>query len=59
MPSMPGTWHDVAFMSFYMALMPSDVALMPSDPADLDMENGKFPGACRQCLGTMAGPAVS
>ena len=47
MPSMPGTWHDVAFMSFYMALMPSDVALMPSDPADLDMENGKFPGACR------------
>ena len=28
MPSMPGAWHDVAFMSFYMALMPSDVALM-------------------------------
>ena len=35
MPSMPGTWHDVAFMSFYMALMPSDVALMPSDLAGL------------------------
>eukprot|EP00956_Cyclotella_meneghiniana_P035486 scaffold115254_cov56-Cyclotella_meneghiniana.AAC.1 len=26
--------------------MPSDVASMPSDPADLDMESGKFPGAC-------------
>eukprot|EP00956_Cyclotella_meneghiniana_P015723 scaffold24383_cov39-Cyclotella_meneghiniana.AAC.7 len=45
MPSMPGTWHDVAFMSFNMALMPSDVVLMPMTWKDLDIKNGKFPGA--------------
>ena len=48
MPSMPGTWHDVAFMSFYMALMPSDVALMPSDLAGLGHGKWEISGSLRR-----------